>query len=129
MIEGIECIFADMKQMLRKLKKKNYESQMAEFRKIHGHYFEEMNALAVGSDDTKAAVEEIADTFVNSIFAAYSKNGKMRGTTEVDLSMFMIYYVFPAVLLLETDESIIIADAIKAAWAVRFNNPNFDYNR
>ncbi len=127
MIEGIECIFADMKPMLRKLKKKNYEQQMAEFRQIHGHYFEEMNSLVMESEDKKCEAELIAETFLDSVFSAYSKNGKMRGTLQVDMSMFMIYYFFPALLLLETEESVIIADAVKDAWAVRFNNPNFSY--
>lgn len=127
MIEGIELIFADMKAMLRKLKKKNYEQQMAVFRETHGHFFEEMDRLVRESDDKTQTAQEIANIFVEKVCEHYSKNGKMRGTMEIDLSMFMIYYVFPAILLLETEETVIIADALKHTWAEKFKNPNFSY--
>ena len=40
---------------------------------------------------------------------------------------FMIYYVFPAVLLVERDSKDLIASSIQEAWAAKFKDSNIGY--
>lgn len=127
MLETIDVIFDNMTEMMKKLKKDTYEKNMSNFRNKHGHYFEEMITLVEQSEDRDATVNEIANVFIESINSKFSVKGKMKPRTEADLTLFMIYYVFPALLLTESDYAVTIADSIRDAWRIRANNYKFQY--
>lgn len=129
MLENVESIFDNYKEMLKKLKKKVYQENMSKFRDEYGHYFEEMvecvdEALEEDKTDT---INEIAVTLIDAVKQKYEKNGKMNGRTQADLNFFMIYYVFPAILLIENENVTLIADEIRDEWRKTFKNSNISY--
>ena len=126
MLDNIERIFTDLELMLRKLKKLSYEENMKRFREEQGHFIDEMTAFASAAGDKTAAAAEVANTFCDKVFDAFSKGGKMKGRKQADLTFFMIYYVFPAILLTENECAALICDALRDAWNKKFGT-NISY--
>ena len=130
MLDHIETIFDEMKPMMKKLKKKNYKENMDGFLNRHGHYFYEMTALTAGADDKEKKAEEIASLFADSVEKKFTspKKGRVDGVIQLDLNFFMIYYVFPAILLTEHEDARLIADRIRDAWSGRFKDSDIQYS-
>lgn len=127
MLEGIEQIFDEMQKMMKKLKKKSYETNMNAFREKHGHYFTEMTDYVEKAQDKKKAAEEIAKTFVEKTGKHYAKGGRINGRVQADLNFFMIYYTFPAILLTGSGDAVLVADSIRDVWAENFKESNIKY--
>ena len=127
MLNQVETMFDDMLVMMKKLKKASYEKNMKTFRETYGHYFEEMAQYVEENQDQKAAAKEVAVVFTDAVNEKFSKNGKIKPRTQADLNFFMIYYVFPAVLLVERDSKDLIASSIQEAWAAKFKDSNIGY--
>ena len=102
MLEQMELMFSDMTQMLKRLKKDTYEANMKTFREKYGHYFQEMVQYVQSEPDQEKAARELGEMFAEKVWNAHQKRGKMGGRTQSDLDFFMIYYVFPAILLTES---------------------------
>ena len=112
MLEQVESMFDNMINMMKKLKKVSYEKNMKEFRASHGHYFEEMINYVEQHKDKEVAAREVGELFVKAVGDAYAVKGKFKSHTEANLNLFLIYYVFPAVLLTENPYAEAIADGI-----------------
>ena len=115
MPENIELIFTDLELMLRKLKKPSYEANMNRFRSEQGHFIDEMIRYVNDSDAPEKAVSEIGEMFADGMYSAFSVNGKMKGRKQADLNFFMIYYVFPAILLTNDGIAESLCDSIRDA--------------
>lgn len=127
MLEGVEQIFAEMQQMMKKLKKKSYEANMKAFREKQGHYFTEMTDYVEQAQDKEQAAKETAEIFVKKTKQQYAKGDKMNGRVQADLNFFMIYYTFPAILLTGSKEAKLVADSIRDAWAAQFKDSDIKY--
>lgn len=129
MLDNITSIFDDMKNKLKHLKKKSYETNMAEFQKTHGHYFEEMTNRIDTAENKEAAAMEMANLFVDEVAEKYASGKKKQipQYIQVDLNFFMIYYVFPALLKTEHEDAKLIADSICEEWGKRFKESKIGY--
>ncbi len=127
MLEQIECIFDNTEAMLKKINKKTYEPRMKEFREQHGHYFKEMTDYVDCQEDKEKASQELADAFVSAVQNRFRKKRKIPGRTQVDMNFFMIYFVFPAILLTEHENAKDIADAICEKWGKTFKDSKIGY--
>ena len=129
MLDHVEIIFENMKPMMKKLKKKNYKSNMEEFLERYGHYFREMTALTENAGDKEAAAGEIAHTFTDCVEKKFTspRKGRIDGVVQLDLNFFMIYYVFPALLKTEHEDAKFIADHIRDEWSRRFKDSDIQY--
>ena len=114
-------------EMLKKLKKLSYEENMKRFRKEQGHFIDEMISYVKSSSDTEAAAKEIGKVFSDGVFDAFSVNGRIKGRKQADLNFFMIYYVFPAILLTDEDCSAVICDSLRDEWNARFDDTYINY--
>lgn len=130
MLDHVEMIFDDMKPMMKKLKKKNYKENMDGFLNRYGHYFHEMTALTAGAEDKEKKAEEIALVFADGVEKRFTspKKGRVDGVIQLDLNFFMIYYVFPAILLTEHEDARLIADRIRDEWSRRFKDSDIQYS-
>lgn len=128
MLDQVETIFDNMLIMMKKLKKASYEKNMKTFRETYGHFFEEMVRYADASEDKEAAAKEVADVFTEAVERKFAIKGKIRPRTQADLNFFMIYYVFPAVLLTESENNDLIARNIRDKWASKFKDSNINYS-
>lgn len=127
MLETIDVMFDNMSEMMKKLKKDTYEKNMSDFQNAQGHFFEEMITLVENSENKAVTVKEIADVYVEAIARKYAVKGKFKPRMEADLNLFMIYYVFPAILLTESKYAVVLSDGIRDAWRIRTNNNRFQY--
>lgn len=127
MLDHMEQMFSTMPEMLKRLKKDTYERNMKEFRNRHGHYFLEIVQYVEESPDQQAAARELGEHFASTIWNTYQKRGKMAGRTQADLDFFMIYYVFPALLMTEHECAHVAADELCAAWRRQFKGSNISY--
>ncbi|MCR4657846.1 MAG: hypothetical protein K5770_16730 [Lachnospiraceae bacterium] len=127
MLDNIESVFDGMSTMMKWLKKKKYEENMKRFREVNGHYFDEMMELMEKSDDKDAMASEIAGVFMEGVRRKFKKRGKISGASEVNLTFFMIYYVFPAILLTGSEYCETVADALQAELRNELKNDKIRY--
>lgn len=127
MLNQVETIFDDMLVMMKKLKKDTYEKNMKTFRETYGHFFDEMIQYADASEDKEAAARETAVVFTEAVNRKFAVKGKIRPRTQADLNFFMIYYVFPAILLTAGENSDLIAKSIRDEWKTKFKDSNINY--
>ena len=129
MLDNSAMMFDDIKNKLKGLKKKSYEAKMAEFLKEHGHYIDEMISYVNAAKSQEEAAKEVAKCLVDEVenqFATGRKH-KIPQHLQVDLNFFMIYFVFPAILKTQQEQSKIVADAICAEWGMRFKDSKIGY--
>lgn len=127
MLDHAETMFDGMRDMMKKLKKASYQKNMEIFREKNGHFFQEMVDYTQQSEDKESAALDIAGRFTDAVWNGFSKNGKIPSLTQLDLNLFAIYYVFPAILLTGSNDAPLIADHIRDAWAARFKDSNIQY--
>ena len=129
MLENIVSIYDNKKELMQHLKKKNYEKNMKEFRNSYNKYFFEMTDYVGAAENKEAAAKEIAKIFVDETENAFAKGLKKKipGYVQSDLNFFMIYYVFPAILMTLSDDSKLIADTLCEEWKSRFKGGQIGY--
>lgn len=127
MLDRVETMFDHMRPMLKKVKKKQYEENMKAFRQEYGHYFFEMTDY-MKIDEKEIMAQEIAKVFVTSVKEKFEKKGKIRGYVQMDLNFFMIYYVFPAILMTQHEEAKLIADVLCKTWGETFKDSKIGYS-
>lgn len=127
MFDGITQMFENFQGRLGKIKKKDYEVRFEGFFSENKDCIQEMFDYMDSADDKQAAAAEIAVIYADKVNEAYAKRGKIPSNTRTDLTLFMIYYVFPSILKFEREDASLLADAIRDEWRIRTNNPNMDY--
>lgn len=127
MLEQVEGMFDNMGDMLKKLKKKTYEQRMKEFRAKNGSYLQEMTKYMEAAEDKEAAAQAVADSFIGHVTARFAENGKIKSRTQADMNFMMIYFVFPAILLTEHEDAVLLADAICSTWGSSFKASKIGY--
>lgn len=127
MLENVGSMFDGMLDMMKKLKKASYEKYMEEFRERNGHFFREMIQYVEQKEDKEAAAKEVAVVFTDAVKETFSVRGKIKARTQIDMNFFMIYYVFPAILLEESEVNDLIAGSIRDEWEAKFKDSKIQY--
>lgn len=127
MLSNAYTMFDSSKLMFKKLKKETYAQRMDEFRSDYASIYNEMTKTVADAIDKEAAAIEVGEAFTENVYNHYAKRGKVRGTASSDLCLFMVYYVFPALLLTEDENATLIADNIRDAWIKKFKNEGMGY--
>ena len=55
-----------------------------------------------------------------------NKRGKIDGRTQIDLNFFMIYFVFPSILQIG-ENGTVIADGVRDVWSRSFKDGDIQY--
>ncbi len=127
MLDQVETMFDGMLDMMKKLKKASYKKNMEGFRSRNGHFFQEMRQYTEGKDQKEDAAKEIAVIFTEAVKNRFSVKGKIKSRMQADLNFFMIYYVFPAILLEGGENAELIAKSIRDRWAAQFKDSEIQY--
>lgn len=127
MFDNTAIMFDGFKSKLKKIKKKTYEERFEAFFNDNKPCFLDMLQYIKGREDAGVAAAEVANIFAENIFAEYAAGGRLSGSDKTDLSLFMIYFVFPSVLRLYDANSPLLCDAIRDEWRKRTDNPTYDY--
>ena len=80
-----------------------------------------------GKEDKKSAAKEVSLCLINQIKEHFSVRGRISSVTQMDLNMFMIYYVFPSILLTYHDDAKLLADTLCETWNEQFKKENIGY--
>lgn len=152
MLEQAGSMFDDMEAMLDRIKKKVYKERMDFFRRKNAQLLSEMTGFveqAENQDQVKnrnqvenenqiedqdqvekrdEAAAQVAKALADAVEARFAKRGKISGRSQMDINLFMIYFVFPAILLTKSDCAVSLADAIRDEWRRRFrDSAQLDY--
>lgn len=129
MLDNVAVMFDDMKNMMKHLKKKNYEANTKIFQEQYSHYFREMTEYLENAEDKDAAAKEIATIFIQSVKEKFipEKKKHIPSYQQTDINLFMIYYVFPAILMTNHEDAKIIADTLCSEWGKSFKDSKIGY--
>ena len=118
MLEQMPTLFDqyEKKLVFSSHKRKTYEAYFETFCKEQGRLLSDMIDLMTAREDKEAAADEIAMCMVDAVREKYSKWGRVSVKRRTDLGFYLIYYVFPALLLKEEPEGKILADHIRDTW-------------
>lgn len=140
-------MFDDIEGMLNRIKKRVYGERMEFFCKKNAQLLSEMTGFveqAAAQDQVEAqdqvanqnqvekrkeAAAQVAKAFADAVEARFAKKGKISGRSQMEINLMMIYFVFPAILLTESDCAVSLADAIRDEWRGRFrDSAQLDYS-
>ncbi len=127
MLNQVVTMFEGMTKKVKRLKKTSYEENMKVFREKYGHYIDEMIKYIEENADKKIAAKEASLCFVNQVKEHFSVRGKVKSVTQLDLNLFMIFYVFPAILLTYHEDAKLLADTLCGTWNEQFKKTNIGY--
>ena len=127
MLDHVEIIFDNMPEMLKRLKKASYAERMEKFRSEHGHFFREMTDTVELAEDKDAAAAEMAGALVGAAQERFTVRGKIKSRIQADMNFFMIYYVFPAILMTRSACADQVAKAVRDQWSRSFKNSDIGY--
>lgn len=118
MLEQVGEVFQNYQALMefRTAKKSVYEEYMRQFQRNHGHLLREMTDYVEMAEDKERAADEVADAFLDATEKQFQKRGRISGRVKADLGFFMIYYVFPAILLTGQTEARRTADHLRDTW-------------
>ena len=126
MLQQVEAVFENMAPMLKGLKKKTYETNMKAFQeKNNEFFFEMMDQLKFG--DKEVIARHLSNSFVAAVKQIFEKRGKIKGNQQMDLNFFMIYYVFPAILMTQSEDAKLMADTLCETWGNSFKDSKIGY--
>lgn len=120
MLDGVVEIFEEYKELLKRLKKKQYEERTAYFKRTYGHYFDEMNDYIEAAEDKLAAETEISNILCDAVKAKYTKWGRISGRVLLDLSFHTLFFIFPTIIAYDKEYSSEFADTLRTVWNERF---------
>ena len=126
MLQQVEAVFENMAQMLKKLKKQEYEINMKAFREKNNEFFFQM-VEQLNYENKEAVAKHISNSFVSAVKQLFEKRGKISGRVQIDLNFFMIYYVFPAILMTQNDNAKLLADTLCETWGNSFKESKIGY--
>ncbi|MBO4267614.1 MAG: hypothetical protein J5910_10560 [Lachnospiraceae bacterium] len=127
MFDQTSSMFDGYRSRLKKIKKKTYEERFAAFLTEYRACFDDMAQYIKGREDAETAAAEVANIFAENVFSEYGSNGKLSASDKTDLSLYMIYYIFPSILKTDDANAHLLCDAIRDEWRKRTDNPAFDY--
>lgn len=128
MLENVAVIFENKDIMMKRLKKAGYEKFMESFRNEHGHFFTEMTEYISAAESADVAAKEVADIFTTETKKNAKKFlGRIWGREQADNNLFMVFYVFPAILLTEDSNAELLCKAICKSWERTFPGNKIGY--
>lgn len=117
-------MFDSMEAMMDRIKKKVYAERMERFREKNLEILAQMTDFVEQAEEQERdkAAAQMAKALADAVAARFAKRGKISGRTQMDINLFMIYFVFPAILLTQSEYAGLLADAIRDEWRRRFKN-------
>lgn len=128
MLEQAGAMFDDMEEMLTRIKKRVYRERMEIFREKNADILKEMTDFVEQAEDKKEAAAQTAAAFADVVETRFAKKRKISTRSQTEINLFMIYFVFPSILLTKSECAGMIADAIRDEWRGRFrDSEKLDY--
>ncbi len=118
MPENYGILFENTKPYMKRMNQKKFTENFTQFTEDYGYLFRGMVEYVGNAGEKEAAAREIGDAIADAARQAHGKGpeGKVPGSVQTDLNMFMIIYVFPSILHTEHADAETTADGVLAAW-------------
>ena len=100
---------------------------MENFREKNECFFQKMAQYVEEEENKEEAAKEAAEILASAVEKRFSAKGRIKPYKQADVNLFMIYYVFPTILLMESEYSDLIAGSIRDLWKSRFRDSNIEY--
>ena len=122
MLEQAGTMFDNMEAMMDRMKKKAYKERMQQFREKNEAVLAEMTGYVEQAEEQRRdeAAAQAAKLLADAVEVRFAKRGKISGRNQMDINLFMIYFVFPAILLTQSEYAGLLADAVRDEWRGRF---------
>jgi len=121
MFDNLAEMFANRNAMMGvRVKKVAYKQNMYNFRVEYGADFQEMVDTVNASENKEETAMSLGKTFSEKTFELFEKKGKVKSTTKAELNMFMIFFVFPAILLTQSEAAVLTCDKLRDEWNAKF---------
>ncbi len=128
MLNQIESIFEDMHSMLGRLKKSTYEANFNNFENKNLSFFEEVLNMVGMAEDKDTIALKISEDFIASVFEIFKNNkNKIPKVVQADINLFMVYYVLPLILKINSDDNKFFADKLCTQWKSKFKDSKISY--
>jgi len=119
-------MFAGYAGKIRKLNKKTYKLNFETFVDTYGEYFRGL-LDQINTVDDKASMATIeGQNFAKEAFEALAVKGKIKKMQKLDISIYVIYYIFPAILESKHENAELLCDKIRDEWNAKFEQ-NINY--
>lgn len=126
MLENVVEIFDSMHTMTDVRRKKAYTSNMESFEEKYGHYITEMLEGLKQSDDVESLANEYGMKIAADAKEKYAVKSKIKRPVMALLNLQVIYYLMPAILRTNDENSSVLCDKLRDAWNTTMN-ANIDY--
>jgi len=113
-------LFENYGSKMKRLKKKSYSKYMDEFRTENADSLKSLIQAFSESQTENSETGSVTDEFASQIFEAHQKKGKVKSAQKMDLNLFLICYVFPAILLTEDQNATALCDSLRDSWNKKF---------
>lgn len=128
MLEQAGTMFDDMEAMIRHIKKKVYMERMEVFRAKNADTLREITAFVENAQEKQAAAAQVASLLGDVVENRFAKRGKINGRNQMNINLYMIYFIFPSILMTKSECAEMIADAVRDEWRGRFkDSAQIDY--
>lgn len=128
MLEQAGTMFDDMEAMMHHIKKKVYKERMEIFQTKNAGTLGEMTGFVENAQEKQAAAAQVAAALADAVENRFAKRGKISGRSQMDINLYMIYFVFPAILMTKSEYAEAVADAVRDEWRRRFrDSAQIDY--
>lgn len=128
MLEQAGTMFDDMEAMIRHIKKKVYMERMEVFRAKNADTLREITAFVENAQEKQEAAAQVASILGDVVENRFAKRGKINGRNQMNINLYMIYFIFPSILMTKSECAEMIADAVRDEWRGRFkDSAQIDY--
>lgn len=128
MLEQAGTMFDDMEAMIRHIKKKVYMERMEVFQAKNADTLREITAFVENAQEKQEAAAQVASILGDVVENRFAKRGKINGRNQMNINLYMIYFIFPSILMTKSECAEMIADAVRDEWRGRFkDSAQIDY--
>ncbi len=121
-------IFEDMELLIKNPNKVTYDLYFQKFCEKNNSFFNLMLSDIENSTNKEEASSDVSNRFIEAIRSVYgNKKGVIKGYHLVDINMFMIQYVFPAILKLDSEYNSLLVENICENWSSTFKGSKLQH--
>ncbi len=124
----ILSIFEDMEMFIKNLNKTTYDTNFHKFYEKHNIFFHSLLSDIENYDNKEDAANDLSMRFIEAVRSTYgNKKGVIKSYFLVDINMFVIQYIFPAIMKVESEYNLLLVESLRENWSTTFKGSNLQH--
>ncbi len=124
----ILSIFEDMEMFIKNLNKTRYDTNFQTFYEKHNVFFSSLLSAIENSDNKEEVSNDISMRFIEAVRSTYgNKKGVIKSYFLADINMFMVQYIFPSIMKVESEYSLLLVESLRENWSATFKGSNLQH--